>query len=184
MQIILKNSRLFKCIGYLCLALILKGCDDNALASTEEELFRLNNELTALATSVDCTNSSDWSVTAIGSKACGGPTGYIAYPKQIDTIAFLEKVQEYTEVQNRYNQENDIISDCAVEPAPFGLICRDNLAELIYNPCELIPDSGPCEAAITRYYFNQETQECEEFLWGGCDGVVPFETLEACQLCE
>lgn len=50
--------------------------------------------------------------------------------------------------------------------------------------CELIPRSGPCEAAIPRYYFDQDEQRCKEFLWGGCDGVVPFETLEECLECE
>jgi len=44
--------------------------------------------------------------------------------------------------------------------------------------CELEPDPGPCEAAISAYYFNQETQSCAEFTYGGCAGVVPFWTLE------
>ena len=47
--------------------------------------------------------------------------------------------------------------------------------------CELEPDPGPCEAAIPAYYFNQETQSCAEFTYGGCAGVVPFWTLEECE---
>jgi len=47
--------------------------------------------------------------------------------------------------------------------------------------CELEPDPGPCEAAISAYYFNQETQSCAEFTYGGCAGVVPFWTLEECE---
>ena len=42
-------------------------------------------------------------------------------------------------------------------------------------------DSGECEAAIPMYYFNVQSQQCDMFLWGGCDGVVPFESLEGCQ---
>lgn len=49
------------------------------------------------------------------------------------------------------------------------------------NPCNLQPDSGPCEALIPRYYFDKTEGLCKEFNWGGCDGVVPFETLEACK---
>lgn len=49
--------------------------------------------------------------------------------------------------------------------------------------CELAPDAGPCEALIERYYYDQETGECKMFHWGGCDGVVPFETLEECEIC-
>ncbi len=50
------------------------------------------------------------------------------------------------------------------------------------NPsCSLLPDAGLCKAAFKRYYFDQNEQKCKEFFWGGCGGVVPFETLKACQ---
>jgi len=49
------------------------------------------------------------------------------------------------------------------------------------NACTLIPDPGECEAAIQMYYFNQETQQCLDFTWGGCGGVVPFESLAECE---
>ena len=62
--------------------------------------------------------------------------------------------------------------------------CADDDKKNSDHPCGLIPDSGPCEAAIVRYYFDQEEQKCTEFIWGGCDGVVPFETLEECLQCE
>jgi len=35
--------------------------------------------------------------------------------------------------------------------------------------------------AIKRYYYDAETKTCKEFLYGGCQGVVPFETLEGCR---
>jgi hypothetical protein len=47
--------------------------------------------------------------------------------------------------------------------------------------CSLTPETGNCEAAIPRYYFDSSTKECKQFIWGGCDGVVPFETIEACR---
>ncbi|MBD0260384.1 MAG: proteinase inhibitor I4 serpin [Cytophagales bacterium] len=50
--------------------------------------------------------------------------------------------------------------------------------------CRLVPDPGPCFAAMPRYYYNKEEKRCKEFTWGGCQGVVPFETLEACKACE
>lgn len=49
------------------------------------------------------------------------------------------------------------------------------------SACDLEPDPGPCFAAIQAYYFNQDLQTCAEFTWGGCGGVVPFETLAECQ---
>ena len=47
--------------------------------------------------------------------------------------------------------------------------------------CLLDPDPGLCQAAFPRYYYNSETEKCTQFLWGGCGGVVPFETLEECK---
>ena len=49
------------------------------------------------------------------------------------------------------------------------------------DACTLIPDPGMCMAAIQKYFFNQETQQCEDFTWGGCGGVVPFDSLEECE---
>lgn len=48
------------------------------------------------------------------------------------------------------------------------------------NPCNLPPNPGPCMAAIPAYYFDQTTQQCSQFIWGGC-GIVPFMTMEACE---
>ena len=50
--------------------------------------------------------------------------------------------------------------------------------------CDLEPDKGNCRAMITKYYYDKEEGKCKEFFWGGCDGTVPFETLEACKECE
>ena len=47
--------------------------------------------------------------------------------------------------------------------------------------CALKPDSGICKAMFPRYYFDQAAGICKEFIWGGCGGTVPFETLEKCQ---
>lgn len=47
--------------------------------------------------------------------------------------------------------------------------------------CKLKPEGGRCKALFWKYYFNQETKSCETFAYGGCDGVVPFETKEECQ---
>ena len=48
------------------------------------------------------------------------------------------------------------------------------------NQCELEPDPGLCKAYFPKYYFDDETQTCQEFIYGGCGGVVPFDTVEEC----
>lgn len=51
--------------------------------------------------------------------------------------------------------------------------------------CMLTPDAGPCYAAISKYYFDQTTQKCTSFIWGGCGGVVPFDNYNDCYVaCE
>lgn len=52
------------------------------------------------------------------------------------------------------------------------------------SSCDLEPEAGPCFAAIPKYYFDKAEGKCKEFIWGGCYGVVPFNTLEECVECE
>ncbi len=47
--------------------------------------------------------------------------------------------------------------------------------------CTLKPETGKCKAAFRHYFFNPSSGQCEQFIYGGCGGVVPFKTLEACQ---
>jgi len=48
------------------------------------------------------------------------------------------------------------------------------------SPCEAKPNTGPCRGIFTRYYYDPSIQKCATFIWGGCQGDVPFETLEDC----
>jgi hypothetical protein len=36
--------------------------------------------------------------------------------------------------------------------------------------CELSFATGPCRAMFPSFYFNPSTNQCEEFIYGGCDG--------------
>jgi len=57
--------------------------------------------------------------------------------------------------------------------------CKKDCAK--NDRCKLEPEAGHCLAIIPRYFYDQKDKKCKEFTWGGCDGVVPFETLEACE---
>jgi hypothetical protein len=50
--------------------------------------------------------------------------------------------------------------------------------------CDLEPNGGNCYAHIPKYYFNKEECKCKEFIWGGCEGTVPFDSFEECKACE
>ncbi|XP_058520690.1 tissue factor pathway inhibitor isoform X2 [Ochotona princeps] len=48
--------------------------------------------------------------------------------------------------------------------------------------CAMKVDDGPCRAFIKRYFFNMLTHQCEEFIYGGCEGNENrFVTLEECK---
>jgi hypothetical protein len=70
----------------------------------------------------------------------------------------------------------------------FGLLmlngCESGDGCEVSPRCNLEPDPGPCKAIFSRYYFDKASGECKQFSWGGCGGVVPFETLEQCKKCQ
>ena len=57
--------------------------------------------------------------------------------------------------------------------------CKEKDREPL-SPCQQLPDSGPCEAYFPKYYFDQDNAKCKQFIWGGCQGNVPFDTYLAC----
>lgn len=61
-----------------------------------------------------------------------------------------------------------LLAGCQSPPQPLPDAC--------YQP----PESGMCRATMQRYYYDSGTDTCRSFIWGGCNGTVPFETLEAC----
>src|SRR5687767_8657807 len=59
------------------------------------------------------------------------------------------------------------------------LQCKDECKNS--GRCTLTPDIGPCDAVFTRYYYDKVEKKCKPFSWGGCAGVVPFDSMEACE---
>ena len=55
------------------------------------------------------------------------------------------------------------------------------VVNLLPPACSEEPDPGYCSAEISKYYFDPSEGACQEFAWGGCGGVIPFETQQTCQ---
>ncbi|XP_041347024.1 uncharacterized protein ZC84.1-like, partial [Gigantopelta aegis] len=69
---------------------------------------------------------------------------------------------------------------CHVPPADGGGYCcpeEDKPIDICHQPS----DGGPCKATMRRYFFNSQTQQCEQFIYGGCRGNENnFFSLEEC----
>jgi hypothetical protein len=96
-----------------------------------DEIEQLEQEIIALSESVSCTNSSQWEFTAMGSKACGGPTRYIAFHQSVSD-EFLDLVSQFTRLQEEYNLRYHVVSDCMLVAPPRSVTCEAGKPVLVY----------------------------------------------------
>ncbi len=73
---------------------------------------------------------------------------------------------------------------CFASIFTFTISCAVKKPNECQIKCSLKPETGFCKAAIPKYYFNDITEKCEQFTWGGCKGIVPFDTMEECKKCK
>jgi hypothetical protein len=122
----------------LSASFLFYGCsmpDDDVELNQEDDLVMLQElftEFSAIANE-PCTDAEAWEFVAYGSKACGGPQGYIAYPTTIDVENFLILVENYTAEEALYNSNYDIVSTCDFTISPIDVVCEDEVAVLIYE---------------------------------------------------
>lgn len=98
-----------------------------------EQLSDMLKDIHETVDTVDCVDDSQWEFTAIGSKACGGPQSYLAYPLSIDTAEFMGRVRLYTQAEQDYNVTYKITSTCDVVAPPTDVTCDDGKPKLIYR---------------------------------------------------
>lgn len=105
--------------------------DNNFTQEDDQRLMKsLIQEIDSLIGAEPCTDIANWKFTAIGSKACGGPSSYIAYPVQLED-EILPKVTQFTSMQSTFNTKYGMMSDCAIVLPPTEITCENGKAVLI-----------------------------------------------------
>ncbi|XP_055390548.1 thrombin inhibitor hemalin-like [Condylostylus longicornis] len=56
------------------------------------------------------------------------------------------------------------------EQASTGVAMLGYLRDVIWNQCSQLPNTGPCLSFLPRYFYNTGTNNCERFIFGGCQG--------------
>ncbi|GAL70310.1 lipocalin family protein [Jejuia pallidilutea] len=97
---------------------------------TEQEkdyraLMDLFDNALELVKDLPCQNSANWTFTPYGSKACGGPQWFVAYPTTIDTEEFLKRIEAYTKAEQDYNLKWSVFSTCDIVSPPKAVVCEN-----------------------------------------------------------
>lgn len=125
-----------KYLGVFFLMVFSLGCDsvdsENPVVYPSDMQI-IYKEMVSLSESETCSNSGDWLFTPYGSKACGGPIGYIAYSKKIDQVYFLGLVDRFTQLQAEHNQKTGAVSDCALAIRPIAVTCENGKPKFVYS---------------------------------------------------
>lgn len=108
-----------------------RPADESSKKYDEANLDKLKSIIESEIAKEKCTAASEWTFAPMGSKACGGPVSYIAYPKKLET-SVLRKIEHYTQTMSDFNKKYGITSDCMMAAEPTGVRCQAEKAVLIY----------------------------------------------------
>lgn len=108
-----------------------RPADENSQKYDQARLDKIKSSIEEDIAKEECTNTADWTFSPIGSKACGGPISYIAYPKKIEST-LLPKIELYKNVMSEYNKKYNITSDCMMAAEPTSVKCENGKAVLVY----------------------------------------------------
>jgi len=101
--------------------LILDTRADNIV--TRQQILTANKALTAaIEVENECTVDEECAILPVGSRACGGPSSYVAYSltsSNQDEIHSLSTLT--TSLEKKYNHQNGIMSMCMILPEPTAV---------------------------------------------------------------
>lgn len=107
------------------LAILMTLSISSAMANEERDARVINATITAAQTlasaDLSCTKTTDCVVIALGSKACGGPNGFLVASTKNATIRQIRALAKQSEaLEAGFNLRYGIVSNCmvAAQPSP------------------------------------------------------------------
>ena len=111
-------NRQWMCV-IIGLGLAACGEPNTSQTVSQEDLNEKAEEIQAMIGDASCADVSSCASVAFGAKPCGGPWEYLVYcVDSVDEAALKQSVDEYFELEQQYNEENGMSSDCAMEGEP------------------------------------------------------------------
>ncbi|PWS31235.1 hypothetical protein [Pedobacter paludis] len=111
------------------------GCKEPGLRtkSDDEQILKiLQSDIEKQAYQYPCENAGEWKFVEIGSRPCGGASGFIAYSSKVDEKTLFEKIKLFTEKEAEYNKKYNAASPCALIVAPKSVACENGKPKFIY----------------------------------------------------
>uniref|UniRef100_A0AAX7TFB3 BPTI/Kunitz inhibitor domain-containing protein n=1 Tax=Astatotilapia calliptera TaxID=8154 RepID=A0AAX7TFB3_ASTCA len=72
--------------------------------------------------------------------------------------------------KNNYPTRESCMQTCTVSVLPSSKKSADEDSSDNKGMCTEKPDSGPCRAAFTMFYYDLDSASCRPFIYGGCRG--------------
>ena len=105
----------------------ISGCeqaeDDQGI--TAKNLEKQLAEIHSVINADSCSETGKCNFLAYGSKACGGPQGYLLFSNHVDVESLTTMVEEYNKAEDAYNKKFGVISDCMFITSPTQLACEN-----------------------------------------------------------
>ena len=98
----------------------------------------------------------------------------------LDVVALVNFVIFIEEPSDNEFWAGDLNQDNSLNVLDVVLMVNIILGDpALPEDCYIIPEVGPCDGICPTYYFNQNTNQCEEFITGCC-GIEAFDTMQGC----
>lgn len=96
-----------------------------------EELQQKKQDIKDYIASFPCDETIGCNYIGFGSKPCGGFWEYLVFSNAVDLEYLTTSVNNYNQLENAYNSEFSIVSDCAAVNPPANIGCVNGVCAII-----------------------------------------------------